>query len=53
MAIEVPMPTLITQQTFNRLRAKVAVLKAKHPAIRKSNAALSPATLERMFAESQ
>lgn len=48
--IEVPMPTLITQQTFDRLQVEVAALKAKHAAIRKANAALLPATLERVFA---
>jgi type I restriction enzyme S subunit len=50
MAIEVPLPTLTTQQTFDRLQAEVAGLKAKHAAIRQANAALLPATLERVFA---
>ena len=50
MAIEVPMPPLATQQTFDRLQIEVAALKAKHAAIRKANAALLPATLERVFA---
>lgn len=50
MAIEVPMPALTTQQTFDRLQAEIAALKAKHAAIRKANAALLPATLERVFA---
>jgi type I restriction enzyme S subunit len=48
--IEVPMPPLATQQTFDRLQAEVAALKAKHAAIRQANAALLPATLERVFA---
>ena len=48
--IEVPMPPLATQQTFDRLQIEVAALKAKHAAIRQANAALIPATLERMFA---
>lgn len=48
--IEVPVPPLAKQQTFNRLQAEVAVLKAKHAAIRQTNAALLPATLERVFA---
>lgn len=47
--IEVPVPTLATQQTFDRLQADVAALKAKHAAIRQASAALIPATLERMF----
>ena len=50
MAIEVPMPPLATQQTFDRLQVEIAALKAKHAAIRKANAALLPATLERVFA---
>ena len=49
MAIEVPVPTLEVQQTFDALQAKIAELKAKHAAIREANAALMPATLERVF----
>lgn len=49
MAIEVPVPALAAQQTFVRLQADVAALKAKHAAIRQANAALIPATLERIF----
>lgn len=51
MAIEVPTPPLAVQQTFDRLQADVAALKAKHVAIREANAALLPATLERVFSE--
>lgn len=50
MAIDVPVPQLTTQQSFERLQAEVAALKAKHTAIRQANAALLPATLERVFA---
>ncbi|MEW5782639.1 MAG: restriction endonuclease subunit S [Pseudomonadota bacterium] len=50
MAIEVPVPPLAAQQRFDRLQAEVAALKAKHAAIRQANAALLPATLERIFA---
>ncbi len=50
MAIKVPMPPVAVQQTFNRLQAEVGTLKAKHAAIRQANAALIPATLERVFA---
>ena len=50
MAIEVPMPPLTAQQTFDRLQGEVAALKAKHAAIRQANSALLPATLERVFA---
>ncbi len=49
MAIEVPVPPLAMQQTFDRLQAEVVALKAKHAAIRQANAALLPATLERVF----
>lgn len=49
MAIEVPVPSLEAQQAFDSLQAKVADLKAKHAAIREANAALVPATLERVF----
>ncbi len=49
MAIEVPTPPLATQQTFDRLQAEIAALKAKHTAIRQANTALLPATLERVF----
>ena len=51
MAIEVPTPSLAVQQTFDRLQAEIAALKAKHTAIREANAALLPATLERVFAQ--
>lgn len=50
--IEVPVPALSAQQSFDRLQADIAALKAKHAAIRQANAALLPATLERLFAES-
>ncbi len=47
--IELPVPPIATQRTFDRLQAEVAALKAKHTAIRQANAALLPATLERVF----
>lgn len=49
MAIEVPMPSLAVQHTFDRLQAEIAALKTKHSAIRQANAALIPSTLERVF----
>jgi type I restriction enzyme, S subunit len=49
MAIQVPTPPLATQQSFERLQAKVAALKAEHASIRAAKAALLPATLERIF----
>jgi type I restriction enzyme S subunit len=47
--IDVPVPALAVQQTFDRLQAEVGALKSKHAAIRQANAALQPATLERLF----
>lgn len=52
MAIEVPMPPLAAQKAFDRLQADVTALKGKHAAIREANAALVPATLERVFSGS-
>jgi type I restriction enzyme, S subunit len=52
MAIEVPLPSLAIQQTFDQLQVRVAALKTKHAAMRQANAALLPATLERVFAAS-
>ena len=49
MTIEAPLPPLEVQRTFDDLQRQVATLKAKHTAIRDSNAALVPATLERIF----
>lgn len=53
MAIDVPMPSLAIQQSFDRLQTEVAALKAKHAAIRAANAAMVPATLERVFQSSR
>lgn len=50
MAIEVPVPPLSAQSVFDRLQADVTALKARHAAIRQANAALLPATLERVLA---
>ncbi|GAB1343659.1 restriction endonuclease subunit S domain-containing protein [Gemmatimonas sp.] len=51
MSIEVPVPSKNRQSAFNRLQAKTSALKDKHSAIRAANAALIPATLERIFAD--
>ena len=48
-AIEVPIPPLPIQQSFNHLQTEVAALKAQHAAQRTANAALLPAMLERVF----
>lgn len=53
MAIKVPVPQLTAQQTFDALQAKVAELKSRHAAIREANAALVPATLERVFSRGE
>lgn len=50
MAIEVPIPPLSVQRSFERIQSQVNELKARHAEIRKANAALLPATLERIFA---
>lgn len=50
MSLEVPVPSLAAQQTFDRLQAEVTALKAQHTAIRQANDVLLPATLERLFA---
>lgn len=49
MAIEVPIPPKPIQQSFDRLQAEIATLKTQHAALRAVNAALLPATLERVF----
>lgn len=47
--IEIPVPPLAVQKTFDTLQAKIAELKTKHAAIREANQALVPAMLERIF----
>ncbi len=49
-AINVPVPPLVTQQTFVDLRTRASALRARHVAIREANTAVLPATLERLFA---
>ncbi len=51
MGIDVPVPPLADQKAFCRLQEELEQLRAKHTAIREANAALIPATLERLFAE--
>jgi hypothetical protein len=50
--MEVPIPALSAQQSFDRLQADVASLRTRHSAIRLAKAALLPATLDRLFAGS-
>lgn len=47
--IEIPMPQLDDQLKIVEILQRHAPLKAKHAAIRQANAALLPATLERVF----
>lgn len=47
--IEVPVPPLAAQQSFDRLHVEITALKARHTSIRAANSALLPATLERVF----
>jgi type I restriction enzyme, S subunit len=47
--IQLPMPGLMDQLKIAEILAKQVPLKAKHTAIRAANAALLPATLERLF----
>jgi len=47
---EMPQPSMATQLKIRDLHRHVQALKAKHTAIREANAAVLPATLERMFA---
>lgn len=49
MEIQVPVPPLSAQRAFDALQDRVAALKARHATIRQANAALIPATLERVF----
>ena len=49
MSIEVPVPTLAIQQSFDRLHTKISALKEHHTSIRAAHSSLLPATLERVF----
>ena len=50
--VMVPVPPLDRQAAFESLQAKIRELADKHNAIRAANAALLPATLERLFGQS-
>ena len=49
--VEIPMPTLADQQKIAKILKQLSPLKARHTAIRQANAALLPATLERVFSK--
>ncbi len=46
---EMPIPSMATQLKIRRMHQSTRALKARHAAIRAANAALLPATLERLF----
>lgn len=50
--IELPLPVLVDQLRIVEILKRQSPLKFKHAAIREANAALLPATLERLFAGS-
>lgn len=49
LKVRLPMPTFEKQQAAAAVFSRLAALKAKHATIRAANAALLPATLERVF----
>ncbi|WP_017364637.1 restriction endonuclease subunit S [Methylococcus capsulatus] len=52
LTYEIPVPSMATQLKLREVFRRTQALKAKHAAIRQANAALLPATLERLFAGS-
>jgi type I restriction enzyme, S subunit len=52
LGYEMPVPSMAKQLELRAIYQHTQSLKAKHAAIRRANAALLPATLERVFAES-
>lgn len=50
LAYEMPVPPTVVQHKIRDLSIRIAALKANHDALRADNAALVPATLERLFA---
>ncbi|MDF3857865.1 restriction endonuclease subunit S [Achromobacter denitrificans] len=51
--IEIPLPLLVDQLRIVEILAHQVPLRAKHTAIRNANAALVPATLERIFSHKE
>jgi len=51
LSYEMPVPSMAKQLELRAIYQHTQALKAKHAAIRQANAALLPATLERLFAE--
>ena len=51
LTYEMPVPSIATQLKLREAYRRTQALKVKHTAIREANAALLPATLERVFTE--
>lgn len=51
LSYEMPVPSMATQLKIREVYQRTQTLKTKHTAIRQANAALLPATLERVFGE--
>lgn len=49
LSYEMPVPSMATQLKIRKVHQRTQTIKAKHTAIREANAALLPATLERVF----
>jgi len=52
LGYSIPLPSMATQLKLREMHRQTQALKARHTAIRQANAALLPATLERVFAGS-
>ncbi|MFG6441481.1 restriction endonuclease subunit S [Roseateles sp. LKC17W] len=53
LSYEMPVPSMAKQLELRAIYQRTQLLKAKHTAIRQANAALLPATLERVFAATE
>jgi len=53
LSYEMPVPSMATQLKLREAFRRIQALKAKHAAIRAANAALLPATLERVFSAAE
>lgn len=53
LSYEMPVPSMATQLKLREAFRRIKALKAKHAAIRAANAALLPATLERVFSAAE
>lgn len=51
LGYEMPVPSMATQLKMREVYQRTQALKTKHAAIREANAALLPATLERVFSD--